>query len=35
MEKRESFFDSTIVDAFVNYYHAVYLNDSDLRVSGG
>ena len=35
IEKRGSFFDSKIVDAFVNYYHAVYLNDSDLRVSAG
>ena len=35
IEKRGAFFDSKTVDVFVNYYHAVYLNDSDLWVSAG
>ncbi len=33
MDKRGTFFDSQIVDAFVSYYRAMYLNDSGLRVS--
>jgi len=34
-EKKGSFFDSQIVDAFVNYYQDMYLNDSGLQVSAG
>lgn len=35
IDKRGTFFDGQIVDAFVSYYRAMYLNDSSLQVSAG